>query len=125
MSSVVATPSPLPPPRSPGSIYVALDGAPAQAADWVRQLSPLGVRFKVGLELYYRMAGDLAPLGLPAHGFFLDLKLHDIPNTVAGGLTALAHHHPALVNVHCSAGPAALAAAVRALEGCAPRPRLL
>jgi orotidine-5'-phosphate decarboxylase len=104
---------------------VALDGSPSQAVAWVKTLAPLGVRFKVGLELFYQLHGQLEILGLLPGTFFLDLKLHDIPNTVAGGLKALAHHRPALINMHCSAGAAALAAAARALEGCNPRPRLL
>ncbi len=115
----------LPPPRLPGSVYVALDGSPSQAVSWVKSLAPLGVRFKVGLELFYQLNGQLATLGLQPGTFFLDLKLHDIPNTVAGGLRALAVHQPALINIHCSAGPVAMTAATLALAEFNPRPRLL
>jgi len=50
---------------------------------------------------------------------FLDLKLHDIPNTVAQGLTSLLSLSPApaIVNVHASGGPAMLEAAARAVDG--------
>src|SRR5260221_403121 len=115
----------LAPPRSPGSVYVALDGSPPQAAAWIKTLAPLGVRFKVGLELFYQLHGQLEILGLQPGTCFLDLKLHDIPNTVAGGLKALAAHQPALINIHCSAGPAAMAAAAAAVAPNHPRPRLL
>jgi orotidine-5'-phosphate decarboxylase len=50
---------------------------------------------------------------------FLDLKLHDIPNTVAQGLNSLLNlaPAPAIVNVHASGGPAMLEAAARAVDG--------
>jgi orotidine-5'-phosphate decarboxylase len=61
---------------------------------------------------------------------FLDLKFHDIPNTVAGALRSAIHLRPAFVNVHASGGKAMLEAAVQAVaEGAedagVPRPQLL
>ncbi len=115
----------LPPPRSPGRLFVALDGSPARARAWAAALAPLGVRFKVGMELFYQCAGGLPELGLAPGSFFLDLKLHDIPNTLAGGMKALAALKPFVTNVHCSAGPAGLAAAARAVSALENRPLLI
>ena len=54
------------------------------------------------------------PRGLPV---FLDLKLHDIPNTVAGAVRALKSLKPAILNVHAGGGRAMMAAALDAAEG--------
>ena len=73
---------------------------------------------KLGLEFFYAHGrqgyGRIADAGLPV---FLDLKLHDIPNTVSGGLRALADLEPAIVNVHAGGGAAMLRAAAEALDG--------
>jgi orotidine-5'-phosphate decarboxylase len=72
------------------------------------------------MELFYGAgrAGyeQVAATGVPV---FLDLKLHDIPNTVAQGLTSLLSldRGPAIVNVHASGGPAMLESAARAVDG--------
>lgn len=67
---------------------------------------------KLGLEFYSAQgpAGvrRVAELGLP---IFLDLKLHDIPNTVANAVTALATLEPAILTVHAAGGRAMMAAA--------------
>jgi len=85
---------------------------------------------KVGLEFFYAHghAGydRVARCGVPV---FLDLKLHDIPNTVAGGLRSLMRLPvpPAIVNVHAAGGPAMLKAAREAVDE-APadaRPKLI
>jgi len=72
---------------------------------------------KIGLETYYSLGRDgysaLAALGLP---IFLDLKLHDIPNTVAGGIRALLPLRPAIINVHASGGRAMMQAAMAAAK---------
>ncbi len=72
---------------------------------------------KLGLEFYYAHGRDgygrVADAGLPV---FLDLKLHDIPNTVAGGLRALSALKPAIVNVHAGGGRAMLRAAAEAVQ---------
>ena len=75
---------------------------------------------KIGLEFFYahgaRGYEAVARIGLP---IFLDLKLHDIPNTVAAGLTSLMllDPAPAIINVHATGGPAMLRAAVEAVGG--------
>src|ERR1700733_14251681 len=71
--------------------------------------------FKVGMELYYA-AGNSFVHDLRNRGFnvFLDLKLHDIPNTVAGAVRSATQAGAALLTVHASGGPAMLAAAAEA-----------
>ncbi|MBI1262183.1 MAG: orotidine-5'-phosphate decarboxylase [Rhizobiales bacterium] len=70
---------------------------------------------KLGLE-YFNACGHegyraVAESGAP---IFLDLKLHDIPNTVAGGIRAVLPLKPAIVNVHASGGKAMMQAAAKA-----------
>ncbi len=80
---------------------------------------------KVGLELF-GAAGPEAVRRLAARApVFLDLKLHDIPNTVAGAVRALAPLGPALLTLHAAGGPAMIAAAREAAESGAARPALL
>jgi orotidine-5'-phosphate decarboxylase len=81
---------------------------------------------KLGLEFVSANGPDgvrqMAALGLP---IFLDLKLHDIPNTVAGAIRALGPLGAAMLTVHLSGGTAMLRAAVAAVRDLAPRPKLL
>ncbi|MBY4641291.1 orotidine-5'-phosphate decarboxylase [Gluconacetobacter entanii] len=82
----------------------------------------LGLEFTYaqGLEAVSEVAGDL-PL-------FLDLKLHDIPNTVASAIGSLARVRPAMLTIHASGGRAMIAAARRAVDDAFPegaRPLLL
>ncbi len=102
-------------------ICVALDMADAAAAaDLARRLHGVVDMVKVGMELFYAAGAEgyakVAQAGLPV---FLDLKLHDIPNTVARGLTSLLalSPPPAILNVHASGGPAMLRAAAQAVDG--------
>jgi orotidine-5'-phosphate decarboxylase len=81
--------------------------------------------FKVGMELYYAVGNSFVQ-NLRDRGFnvFLDLKLHDIPNTVAGAVRSATQAGASLLTVHASGGPAMLAAAAEAAA--APgSPRLL
>lgn len=117
-------------PRS--SLIVALDfDSLTSAAKFARQISDLVGMFKIGNQLF-TAAGpaaikEIAALG---PGIFLDLKFHDIPNTVAGAvLSAAAMSGVQLVNVHALGGRAMLEAAVQAISAGVPmgadRPRLL
>jgi orotidine-5'-phosphate decarboxylase len=80
----------------------------------------------VGLELFCA-AGAPAVAAIARHApVFLDVKLHDIPNTVAGALRSLLPLKPAMVTLHAGGGPAMIAAARREAETAgADRPLLL
>ena len=94
-------------------IFVALDtpelGRALQIAEAVRGHAG---GLKLGLEFFAAQGsgcvGRVAALGLP---LFLDLKLHDIPNTVGKAIKALAPLQPAILTVHAAGGRAMLAAA--------------
>ncbi|MFZ4689008.1 MAG: orotidine-5'-phosphate decarboxylase [Polymorphobacter sp.] len=94
-------------------IFVAVDTPALEAARaLVRAVAPHVGGVKLGLEFFCANGpagvADIAALGLPV---FLDLKLHDIPNTVAGAMRSLAGLAPAIITVHAGGGRAMLAAA--------------
>jgi orotidine-5'-phosphate decarboxylase len=100
-------------------LCVALDTPDvAKAKALARALNPYAGCLKLGLEFFYANGAAgyeaVAAEGLP---IFLDLKLHDIPNTVAQGLKSLMRLDPipAIINVHAQGGPAMLAAAREAV----------
>ena len=98
-------------------IAVALDAPDLEtAARWAGLVTPHVSTVKVGLELYLRYGPDAVASVRGASGVrvFLDLKLHDIPATVAGAARAVARLRPALLTVHAAAGPAAISAAAEA-----------
>jgi orotidine-5'-phosphate decarboxylase len=106
-------------PKNP--ICVALDTPDlAQARALAGALKPYAGYLKVGLEFFYahgRVGYEaVAEQGLP---IFLDLKLHDIPNTVAGALRALMklRPRPAIINVHALGGRDMMMAAADAVRG--------
>ncbi len=72
---------------------------------------------KVGMELYYAAGNSLIET-LRGRGFriFLDLKLHDIPNTVAGAVRSVSGTGAELLTVHAAGGPAMLRAVVEAAQ---------
>jgi len=108
-------------------VVVALDFASAQPAlDMVARLSPELCRLKVGKELFTRAGPELVKT-LQARGFdvFLDLKFHDIPNTVAAAVRAAADLGVWMVNVHASGGRRMMEAAVQALESYSSAPLLI
>ena len=103
-------------------VYVALDTTDvAQAAALATGLKGLVAGVKLGLEFFSycgpRGVEAIADLGMP---LFLDLKLHDIPNTVAGAMRGVAKLAPRLTTIHASGGFAMMqAAAEAAREGAA------
>ncbi|MET9339783.1 MULTISPECIES: orotidine-5'-phosphate decarboxylase [unclassified Nonomuraea] len=102
---------------TPAPIAVALDAPDLEtAARWASLVTPHVSTVKVGLELYLRYGPDVIASVQGASGVrvFLDLKLHDIPNTVAGATRAVARLKPAILTVHAAGGPAMIQAAVEA-----------
>jgi len=98
-------------------VIVALDFSDARAASaLVEKLDPALCRVKVGKELFTRTGPDFVrELISQKFDVFLDLKYHDIPNTVAGAVAAAAELGVWMVNVHASGGRAMLEAARKAL----------
>jgi orotidine-5'-phosphate decarboxylase len=110
--------------RSP--IIVALDSqTSAEALALAAQLTPQQCRLKVGKELF-TAAGPAVVEALQQRGFevFLDLKFHDIPNTVGAACRVAAALGVWMLDVHAAGGPAMLAAA-RAAVDTVQRPPLL
>ena len=101
---------------SADKLIVALDTVDlARASALALATAPHVGLFKLGLEFFLAngAAGVRAIAGRP---IFLDLKLHDIPNTVAGGIRAVLDLRPAMVTVHASGGAAMIEAARKAAE---------
>jgi len=98
-------------------LIVALDYPDWQEAEALVRRLPEARHFKVGLELYLASSGSavhrLKDMGKQV---FLDLKFHDIPQTVAGAVAQAARSGADMINVHASGGPAMLEAAVRARD---------
>ena len=108
----------------PGLI-AALDTADAALARrWAEALAPHCGLLKLGLEftLAHGPEGVRAVRGRPV---FLDLKLHDIPNTVAGAVRAVLPLAPAMLTLHAAGGGAMIEAARRAADEVARPPLLL
>ena len=102
-------------------ICVALDTPDLERAiALARALKPHAGYLKIGMEFFYAHGATgyarVAAAGLP---IFLDLKLHDIPNTVASAMTALMRLSPvpAIVNVHATGGLDMMKAAADAVAG--------
>jgi orotidine-5'-phosphate decarboxylase len=118
--------------RGKERLIVALD-----VDDWSRARELAGLLrgvvggFKVGMRLYYRV-GPAAVEFLRGLGreVFADLKLHDIPSTVAGGVRALTAAGASIINVHAAGGRAMMQAAAEAAAAEAarlgmPRPKVV
>ena len=108
-------------------VIVALDYPDAaRALAMADQLDQGKVRVKVGKEIFTR-SGPAIVEGLQSKGFevFLDLKFHDIPNTVAGAVAAAADLGVWMVNVHASGGQRMMEAAANAIANHANRPHLI
>jgi orotidine-5'-phosphate decarboxylase len=98
----------------------------ARARGLIEQVAPHCGLVKLGLEFFlhhgangYRRAAEGVPV-------FLDLKLHDIPNTVAGGVRALLDLGPKLLTIHAQGGARMVAAAAEAAAVLGPeRPKIV
>ncbi|KAF7771463.1 orotidine-5'-phosphate decarboxylase [Pseudoalteromonas citrea] len=108
-------------------VLIALDYDNEQAAlNFVKQLSPDQCRLKVGKEMFTyfgpQFVKQLVDLGFDV---FLDLKFHDIPNTVAKAVTAAAELGVWMVNVHASGGLEMMQKAKQALASYGEKAPLL
>ncbi len=108
-------------------LIVALDFPTAELAQHqVEQLEGQCQWFKVGLELYLA-TGSSIMTSLRNQGFnvFLDLKLHDIPNTVASAVRSVSSLGASLLTIHAAGGSAMLSAAAEAAASHPDAPRIL
>ncbi len=107
-------------------LIVALDTTDAaRAAGWAEAVAPHCGLFKLGLE-FFLANGGAGVRAISGRPIFLDLKLHDIPNTVAGAVRAVLPLGPRMLTLHAAGGGAMIAAARRAAEAAGPaRPMLL
>jgi orotidine-5'-phosphate decarboxylase len=99
----------------PAPVAVALDAPDLEtAARWAGLVTPHVSTVKIGLELYLRYGPDVVASVRGGSGVrvFLDLKLHDIPATVAGAARAVARLRPDILTVHAAGGPEMVRAAV-------------
>jgi orotidine-5'-phosphate decarboxylase len=101
-------------PRPDNPLIVALDvSGPGEAEALARRLEGPAGLLKVGLELFTAAGPDVVPPIAAVAPVFLDLKLHDIPNTVEGAARNAARPGVAMLTVHALGGEAMVAAAVR------------
>ena len=109
-------------------LFCALDTTDLeQATSWAKTLNGLVGGIKIGKEFFTAHGpqgiGRLTASGMP---LFLDLKFHDIPNTVAGAIRAALPLQPRMINVHATGGSARMKAAAEAAAEAGPnRPLVL
>lgn len=114
-------------------IFCALDSPDAAGAlSLAKQIAPYVGGLKMGLEFFCAAGPEgirriVDAVGLP---LFLDLKFHDIPNTVAGAIRSVMALRPALLTIHAHGGHAMMAAAAQAAAEEAdrlncPRPKIV
>jgi len=101
------------------AVAVALDTAErATFRRWAALFAPRVGVLKVGLEAFVRFGPEAVAEARETGGrIFLDLKLHDIPNTVAGAVRSALELGADYLTVHAGGGPAMLEAAARAADG--------
>ena len=97
-----------------------------EAERLVERLGPSVSCYKVGMELFYALGGDMVTwLKEQEKKVFLDLKLHDIPNTAANGLCSLLRLRPDILNVHTAGGLRMMQTAREALHRAADESGIL
>lgn len=110
-------------------LIAALDTQdPAQATAWAQAVAPSAGAIKLGLEFAYAAGFQAVADVAGSAPLFLDLKLHDIPNTVGSAIRALSYLRPKMLTLHASGGRAMLEAARKACDEAFPanaRPALL
>src|SRR5690242_7239454 len=110
----------------PNRLIVALDTEDVdQAEEWAIAIAPHCGLLKLGLE-FFVAHGPAGVRGVAEAPVFLDLKLHDIPNTVAGAVRSALGLRPRMLTIHAGGGAAMIAAARHASEKAgAERPMIL
>ena len=108
-------------------VIVALDfESKEKALEFLSQFKNESLYVKCGMELFYSegpsIISEIKKLG---HKVFLDLKLHDIPNTVKSAMKRLATLGVDIVNVHAAGGIKMMKAAMEAFEGMENRPNII
>lgn len=101
-----------------GRIMVALDYPNAEAAtSLIQQLEGIPCYMKVGMQLFYAAGPDFVR-ELKSRGYrvFLDVKMHDIPNTVKGGANSVTKLGVDMFNVHAAGGVQMMQAAMAGVE---------
>ncbi|MEH7299620.1 orotidine-5'-phosphate decarboxylase [Neobacillus drentensis] len=100
------------------SLIIALDFSNKQEVEqFLQPFSGKELFVKIGMELFYQEGPSMiAFLKEKGHRIFLDLKLHDIPNTVKSAMKGLARLECDLVNVHAAGGKEMMEAALEGLE---------
>lgn len=112
-------------------IFVGLDTSDVEkAAKLARLLAGAVGGVKIGKAFFTAQGPDGVRAAIGGAPLFLDLKFHDIPNTVAGAVRAAVHLRPKIVNVHALGGRAMMEAAARAARESAEeldveRPRVI
>ncbi|MFH0985539.1 MAG: orotidine-5'-phosphate decarboxylase, partial [Candidatus Omnitrophota bacterium] len=112
-------------------LIVALDAPTLKVAEqWLSELKGVVSFYKVGLELFTAHGWKAVNMVKNYGGrVFLDLKLHDIPNTVSRTLAAVCEHEVDIVNVHALGGFEMMKMAREAVEkyssGCVKKPKLI
>ena len=102
-------------------VIIACDFPDAETTyDFLKRFKDRKPFVKIGMELFYSEGPDIVrKIKALGHKVFVDLKLHDIPNTVRGGMRSLSSLGADMVNVHASGGSAMMEAAVEGLTaGC-------
>jgi orotidine-5'-phosphate decarboxylase len=107
-------------------LFVALDTPDAdRAADLARAVGT-SAGIKIGLEFFAANGpAGIARVRQPGQALFLDLKFHDIPNTVGGAVRSALALEPDLMTIHAGGGRAMMEAAREAVEGARTRPALI
>jgi orotidine-5'-phosphate decarboxylase len=113
--------------HDPERVIVALDSSDADTLlNWVMLLKETRCAFKLGLEAFVAFGPDLVRRVTGSGSrLFLDLKFHDIPNTVAQAAVSASGLGIWMLNLHASAGPAVITETRKRLEAAGRRPLLI
>lgn len=114
--------------RTTGLIAALDTQSPQQAQAWAKAVGPSAGAVKLGMEFAYAAGFQAVADVAGTTPLFLDLKLHDIPNTVGAAIRALSYLRPKMLTVHASGGRAMMEAARTARDDAFPandRPALL